>query len=263
MDLLRDIREWGYESVEFPMFAPDCSPWPTLAARLDELGLSRTAVTVIPQDASPIADSASARRQGVDHLRLCIDSCATLGAGVLCGPMYSPCGLLVGRGPDEREWDWAVAVLREAGEHAAGAGVKLAVEPLNRFETYFLNSVADASRLVDEVGLASVGILYDTFHANIEEKDPVGAIEQAGERIVHFHVSENDRSTPGAGHIPWAWTFAALKTNGYEGALTVEAFGRAMPEVAAATSIWRPMFESDRTLAEDACKFIRDIWSAA
>jgi D-psicose/D-tagatose/L-ribulose 3-epimerase len=261
--LLSEIGGWGYDSVEFPMFAPDGSPWSELAARLNDLGLERTAVTVVPEAANPIADDARVRRAGIDHLKACVDACAALGADVLCGPMYSPCGALVGRGPTAQEWEWGVAALREAGEHAADAGVALAVEPLNRFETYFLNCVADASRFVDEVGQPSVGLLFDTFHANIEEKDPVGAISAAGPRIRHFHVSENDRSTPGAGHIPWAATFAALKSTGYDGALTVEAFGKALPEVAAATSIWRRMFDDEAGLAEQACRFIREGWAAA
>lgn len=263
LGLLGDIREWGYESVEFPMFGPDCSPWPLLAARLDDLGLSRTAVTVMPPAANLIDEDPAVRRAGTDHLKACIDSCVALGAGVLCGPMYSPCGALVGRGRTAQEWDWAVASLREAGLHAASAGVTLAVESLNRFETYFLNCAADASKLVDEVGVLSVGLLFDTFHANIEEKDPVGAIGVAGHRIAHFHVSENDRSTPGEGHVPWPLVFAALKATGYDGSLTVEAFGKALPEVAAATSIWRQMFESEPRLAAAACRFIKEGWSAA
>ncbi len=261
--LLGDIRRWGYDSVEFPMFTPDCSPWLGLAGRLDDLGLGRTAVTVMPEHANPIAADAKVRRAGVDHLKACVDGCAVLGAGVLCGPMYSPCGALVGRGPTDQEREWAMAALRQAGEYAASAGVVLAVEPLNRFETYFLNGVEDASRLVDEIGLPSVGLLFDTFHANIEEKDPVGAIRAAGSRIRHFHVSENDRSTPGAGHVPWAATFAALKASGYDASLTVEAFGRALPEVAAATSIWRRMFDDEAGLAAKACRFIREGWAAA
>ncbi len=103
-------------------------------------------------------------------------------------------------------------------------------------------------------------MMVDTFHANIEEKDPAGAIRAAGDRLVHFHVSENDRSTPGEGHIPWAQIFTALQEIGYDGFLTVEAFGRAMPEVAAATCIWRGMFPSEAHLARSARQFIRAAW---
>ena len=255
--LLGDIRGWGYDSVELPMFSPNSSPWGPLARRLDDLGLARTVVTVAAPEANPISPDAGVRRAGVDHLKSCVDSCVTLGADVLCGPIYSPVGGLVGRGRTEDEWGWAVEALREAGEHAASAGVALGVEPLNRFETYFLNSAEDAARLIDAIDLPAVGILFDTFHANIEEKDPIAAIGTAGRRISHFHVSENDRSTPGEGHIPWPLVFEALRATGYNGTLTVEAFGRALPELAAATCIWRQMFPSEEHLASSASRFIR------
>jgi len=178
------------------------------------------------------------------------------------GPLYSPCGRLVGRGPTSGEFGWAVETLRAAAEHAATLGLTLAVEPLNRFETYFLNCAEQAVTLVDQVRQPNLGILYDTFHANIEEKDPVGAIAVEGSRIVHVHISENDRSTPGAGHVPWPETFAALRATGYDGWLTVEAFGRALPEVAAATSIWRDMLEGEDVLARKTAGFIRSGWGA-
>jgi D-psicose/D-tagatose/L-ribulose 3-epimerase len=257
LGLLDDIKGWGYDGVEFPMFAPDCSPWETLAAKLDDLGLGRTAVTVVPETANPISTDAEVRRAGLDHLRACVDSCAVLGADVLCGPMYSPCGLLVGRGPNAEEWGWGVEALQQAADHAAGAGVTLAVEPLNRFETYFLTCVDEAVRFVDAVDRPNLGMLYDTFHANIEEKDPVAALRAARGRVAHFHVSENDRSTPGRGHAPWVETFAAAKEIGYDGWLTVEAFGRALPEVAAATCIWRDMIESEAALAAETVGFLR------
>ena len=262
LPLLDSLKAWGYDGVEFPMFSSDCSPWATLAAKLDDLGLGRTVVTIVPETGNPIADDPAVRQAGLDHLRACLDACALLGADHLVGPMYSPCGRLVGRGPTSAEWGWAIETLRAAAEHAAGLGITLAVEPLNRFETYFLNCAEQAVRLVDEVGHPSLGMLYDTFHANIEEKDPVGAVRVAGCRIAHVHISENDRSTPGEGHVPWPQTFAALRESGYDGWLTVEAFGRALPEVAAATSIWRDMLESEEALARRTAEFIRSGWAA-
>jgi len=263
LPVLESIKGWGYDGVELPMFSPDCSPWGTLAGKLDDLGLGRTAVTVMPETANPISEEAAVRAAGRDHLRACLDACAVLGAETLVGPMYSPCGTLVGRGPTDDERRWAKEALLAAADHADTLGINLAVEPLNRFETYLLNSVAQAAQLVDEVGHPRLGMLFDTFHANIEEKDPVGAITLAGPRIAHFHVSENDRSTPGEGHVPWPETFAALRQTGYDGWLTVEAFGRALPEVAAATCIWRDMLRSEQALAESAAEFIRTAWDAA
>ena len=260
LGLLEDIKGWGYDGVEFPMFAPDCSPWETLAAKLDSLELGRTVVTVMPPEANPIAEDPSVRQAGVDHLKSCVDSCATLGADYLIGPLYSPVGALVGRGPTQDEWAWGVAVLRAAAEHAAGAGVTLAIEPLNRFETYFLTCCEDAARFVDDIGHPNLRMMFDTFHAHIEEKDPVAAIKASGSRIAHVHISENDRSTPGEGQVPWPQIFSALKEIGYDNWLTVEAFGRALPELAAATCIWRDMMPSEEHLARNANAFIRENW---
>ncbi|MBI3921684.1 MAG: sugar phosphate isomerase/epimerase [Armatimonadetes bacterium] len=256
LPLLEAIKGWGYDGLEFPMFSPDCSPWKTLACKLDDLGLGRTVVTIVSPQANPISDDPSIRRAGLNYLKACIDSCEVLGATFLVGPLYSPCGALVGRGRTETEWAWGIESLRAAAEYASTAGICLTIEALNRFETYFLNSAEDAARFVDEVDHPNLRMMFDTFHANIEEKDPVEAIKTAGKRIAHFHVSENDRSTPGEGHVPWVGTFSALKEIGYEGWLTVEAFGRAMPEVAAATCIWRDMFPSEEHLARNARAFI-------
>lgn len=256
LPLLQSLKEWGYEGVEFPMFAADCSPWKTLSNKLDELELGRTVVTIVSPDANPISEDPAVRRAGVNHLKACVDSCGVLGSTLLVGPLYSPCGGLVGRGRTKEEWAWGIESLRAAAEHAAQGGVTLAVEPLNRFETYFLNSVEDTIRFVDAVNHPHLKMMFDTFHANIEEKDPVAALKATGSRLAHFHVSENDRSTPGEGHITWASILSALGEIGYDGWLTVEAFGRAMPEVAAATCLWRDMFPSEEHLAREARRFI-------
>jgi len=256
------IKGWGYDGVEFPMFTPDCSPWSAFRSELDDLELGRTAVAVLPEGTSLIGDEPGERSAAIDHLKASVDSCVELGAEILCGPVYAPVGLLVGRGPTDDERKRCVECLRVVGEYARGSGVTIAVEPLNRFETYFLNCQADASRLVDAVGIDSVGQLYDTFHANIEEKNISDAIKAGGKRIKHVHISANDRATPGEDHIDWPETFAALKGIGYDGWLTIEAFGAWLPEVAGATCIWRKMAPSEEHVARKGLAFIRKSWEA-
>lgn len=260
LPLFDRIKAWGFDGIEFPMYTADCSPWAVIAAKLDDLGLGATVCTMANDAANPISDDPAIRQAAVDHFKSCVDATLVLGADLMMGPMYSPVGALVGRPPTRDEWQRGVEVLRAAGEHAQAAGVTFAIESLNRFETYFLNCMADGSRFVDDIGLPNVGLTFDTFHANIEEKDPVAAVRATGHRITHVHCSENDRSTPGQGHVPWKEVFAALKGIGYDRWLTVEAFGRALPEIAAATCIWRDMMESDEQLATDAVKFIRENW---
>ncbi len=165
--------------------------------------------------------------------------------------------------PGEAEWEASVDVLQAAADYAARAGLTLVCEFLNRFEIYLLNDAAQAARFVRCVNRANVGVHYDTFHAHIEEKDVAGAIESAGAGIRHVHVSENDRSTPGRGQVRWAETFSALRRVGYDGWLTIEAFGAALPSLAAATRIWRRMFVDEEVLAREGLAFVRAAWAEA
>jgi D-psicose/D-tagatose/L-ribulose 3-epimerase len=180
-----------------------------------------------------------------------------LGAQTLVGPYHSAIGLFSGQGPTEDEWKWGVDSMRQVAEHAGEAGVMLGVECLNRFETYLLNCHADSTRFVREVDHPNCRMMYDTFHANIEEKDPAAAIRDCIDVLCHVHISENDRSTPGQGAVPWDATFDALHAAGYDGWLMIEAFGLALPELVAATKIWRRMYESEEQLSRDGLAFMK------
>jgi D-psicose/D-tagatose/L-ribulose 3-epimerase len=165
--------------------------------------------------------------------------------------------------PTDAERANLVSVHKRAAEYAASKNLALAVEPLNRFECYILNTVADAADIAGKVGAPNYGLLYDTFHANIEEKDPVGAIKAHLDHITHVHLSENDRGTPGKGHVPWERTLAALKHGGYEGWCTIESFGSAMPELAAATKVWREFAPSRDEVYKFGHDFLRETWAQA
>jgi D-psicose/D-tagatose/L-ribulose 3-epimerase len=168
-----------------------------------------------------------------------------------------------GSPPTAEEAHHVVEVHRAAAHHAAVAGISLSVEPLNRFEAYLMNTVAAAAAIVGAVDMPNYGLLYDTFHANIEEKAPVGVIPPHLSRINHVHLSENDRGTPGKGHIPWRATLSALRAGGYDGWCVIEAFGRALPEIAAATRVWRDFFPSDEEVVQSGHDFLRAVWAQA
>ena len=259
--LLDTIKTWGFDGAEFPMFEPSGEHWGKLGRHCEELGLARTVSACVPEKASPVSPEASVRQAAADFLKRCVDRSQELGAKTICGPFYAPVGKLVGRGRTEEEFARCAEVLRGAAEYAQKAGIQLALEPINRFETYVFNCQEDGGKMVDAVAMPNFGLLYDTFHAHIEEKNVGAAIRHAGKRILHVHISENDRSTPGAGQVRWPETFAALKAIGYDRWLTIEAFGRAMPEVAAATCIWRSMFTSEEQLSRDGLKFLRANWA--
>ena len=255
--VLEMIKSTGYDGVEVPLFNYDLD-YGRWGQKLDEIGLQRTAVTIRGVEDNPISPDAAVRAAGLEMNKRAVDCCAALGATHLVGPFHSALGEFSGAGPTGDEWKWGVESLRAASEHAGKSGVLLCVEGLNRFETYLLNTMEDSARFAREVGHAHCRVMYDTFHANIEEKNIPAAIRAGGDLIRHVHISENDRSTPGSGNIRWQENFDTLHEIGYDGWLTVEAFGLALPEIAAATKIWRRMFESEAQLTRDALLFMKD-----
>ena len=258
------LRALGYDGVEVPVFEGEVAHFEALGRQLANIGLRRTAVgIVLSPEANPMADDAASRSAGIEHLKWLVDCASALGAEVLCGPYTQPLAVFSGRGPTPEEWARLAEGQRVMASAAGEAGLTLAVEPLNRFECYALNTASDAARLVAEVGAPNYGYLYDTFHANIEETDPIGVIAETAKAISHVHISENDRGTPGRGHIDFRATFTALKAAGYDGWLTVEAFGQALPDLAAATRVWRPLFDSEDQVAEDAINLITRGWNTA
>ncbi len=257
MPVLRQLKDVGYDGVEVPMFSYDEALYLTWGQRLDGLGLERTVVTIRTEGDNPISPDPRVRAAGIDATRRALDCCKVLGAKSLCGPFHSALGLFSGSGPTPDEWKWGVESMRAVAEHAATVGVTLAVEYLNRFETYFLTCAADTVRFISAVNHPNCRMMYDTFHANIEEKNVREAISTAAPHTAHVHISENDRSTPGRGGVRWQETFDAFRETRYDGWMVVEAFGLALPAIAAATKIWRRMYESEEQLARDALAFMK------
>jgi D-psicose/D-tagatose/L-ribulose 3-epimerase len=257
------LARMGYDGLELPIFGGDPERFRVLGARLADLGLERTATAVCPPEADPIHPDLAVRSAAVAHLQRAIDCAEAAGVRLIGGPLYAAIGKFSGKPPSDAEWEASVGVMQSAADYAARAGITLVFEFLNRFEIYLLNDAARTARFARCVERANVGVHYDTFHAHIEEKDPARAIESAGAAIRHVHVSENDRSTPGQGQVRWAETFSALRRIGYDGWLTIEAFGAALPSLAAATKIWRRLFVDEEVLAREGLAFVRRAWAEA
>ncbi len=255
--LLVDLKKTGYDGVEIPVFEGSSAEYQSLGGKLRDLGLGSTAVTVMAPEASPISPDAKVRQAAVDRLKWVLDRCAEFNAEVLCGPLHSPLGVFSGTGPTADERQRGIETFRKVADHAAAAKVTLAVEYLNRFENYFLTTAADTKQWVDAINHPACGLMWDTFHAHIEEKDSPAALEAVRERLVHVHLSENDRGTPGTGQVNWAGTFATLKKIRYDRWLTIEAFGRALPDLAAATRVWRDLFAKPEDVYTEGLAFIR------
>jgi D-psicose/D-tagatose/L-ribulose 3-epimerase len=257
MPVLERLKKIGYDGVEVPIFDLDTAQWTMWAKRLDELGLERTANTVIAPEHNPLSADPKTREAAYRHMQGVVDCCAAVGSSILCGPHQVALGVFTGKGATEEEWKRSVDHLHRVAEYAATANVILAEEVVNRFELYHVNTLDQGIRLIDEVEHPNCRIHLDTFHAHIEEKNTAAAIRRAGRRIAHVHISENDRGVPGTGSVAWGPTFDALREVGYDSWLTVEAFGNFLPNLAAATKIWRPLFASEEGLATDAYAFLK------
>jgi D-psicose/D-tagatose/L-ribulose 3-epimerase len=207
-------------------------------------------------ETNPISPDAAIRQAARDRLRWVPDRCSEFGAEVLCGPLHSALGAFSGVPPTPEEWERGVEFFRKLSADARAARVQLAIEYLNRFENYFLTTAADTLSFVDAIDQSECGLMWDTFHAHIEEKS-VAPLETVRSRLVHVHLSENDRGTLGTGQVKWNATFAALRKIHYDRWVVVEAFGRALPDLAAATRVWRDLFKDPMTLCDESLRFMR------
>jgi D-psicose/D-tagatose/L-ribulose 3-epimerase len=256
--LLDDIKKMGFDAVEIPVFETDVQKYAAWSKIFDDAGLARTGCTVRGADDNPMSADPKIRQKGVEANKVAVEVAAAAGCETLIGPYHSALGWFSGAGPTADEWKWAVDSMRQVAEHAEKFKINLALEYLNRFECYLLNTAADGVRFCREVNHPRCKMMYDTFHSHIEEKNTAQAIRALKDCVIHVHISENDRSTPGAGNIRWAENFDTLHEIGYNNLMVIEAFGLALKNLIPATKIWRRMYESERQLAVDGLRFMKE-----
>jgi D-psicose/D-tagatose/L-ribulose 3-epimerase len=259
--VIEKLKAAGYDGVEIPIFdISNPAHFKTIGQLLKDNGLEATAVTVLPDEAHNAISANAASRQGaIDHLNRVIDCAHNAGVQTLCGPYYQVLGQFSGAYPSEAELEGAASVHRAIAPIAQSAGIKCAIEALNRFEAHLLNTMEQAAAYVQRVDHPNFGTMYDTFHANIEEKNPFTAIDTvfATGKLNHVHISENDRGTPGRGHINITEQIQHLQKIGYDGWMTIEAFGGALPDLAAATRVWRDFFPTTEQVYEEGIALIK------
>ena len=259
-DTLSFLKNTGFDFVEVPINDPaDLSKWQRIGQQCADLGLAVQSCTICPPDKSLISSNVAVRRVAVAYLKQVVDASAALGSRMLMGPLYSGFKTFTGKPATAQEWDWSVTGMREVAEHAQTQGVTLAIEYLNRFEIYLLTCADDVRRYIEAVDHPNCRASFDTFHANIEEKSMAAAIRTLAPYLVQVQVSENDRSTPGKGHVNFAEVFATLDEVGFTGPIAIEAFGLNPPDLAAAANIVRKMFQSPEQLAADGLAFVRSL----
>ena len=262
--IIEKLARAGYDTVEIPILEGTPAHYEKVRKAVKDNGLLCDVVTNMPDVLrNPISPDKKLRANALDFMKQVIDCTQALGADLLVGPFYQPVGNFTGIGPTDDEKKHAAEHARASAEHAARAGITLAVEFLNRFEAYFLTTMDGVAEHVKAVDMPNFKAMFDTFHANIEEADPVKSLCVHSDIITHVHISENNRGVPGRGHVDWRGVFGTLRSTGYDNWLTIEAFGRVLPAFAAATRIWRDIFESPEALYTDGIKFIRAQWDAA
>jgi len=255
--LLAPIKAAGFDGVEIPLFRPTGFDASDIRKGLEANGLECNVCTILVDGMSLISDDAAIRARTQGHLRDLISCAAEVGARTMAGPIYSPVGYLPGRRRTAEEWKWAVEGYHAIADTLVANDVTLAIEPLNRFETFFLNTAEDAAKLCDEVNHPSIGVLFDTFHANIEEKNIADGYRTVGKHLKHVHTCENDRGIPGSGHVAWPQVFQALRDLKYDGWLTIESFGFALGDLSAAAAIWRDIELTPESIAFEGVKFLK------
>jgi D-psicose/D-tagatose/L-ribulose 3-epimerase len=225
-------------------------------------GLAVGVCAAMGPDRDLIHPDESIRTNGMDYVRHCIDAAKTLGARSVCGPLYSAVGRTWQATDDERKRDVDLLVrqLGELAKYAGERGVWLGVEPLNRFETSFINLASQAIEVADRVDHPACGLMLDTFHMNIEEKSIGDAIRAAGTRMGQLHACENDRGAPGSGHVPWDEVAQACRDIGFNGPFVIESFTNKVKSIAKAAAIWRTFADSQDALAEDGLRYLRTLF---
>jgi D-psicose/D-tagatose/L-ribulose 3-epimerase len=260
-ELAPRVRDWGFDMIELPVENPGDWDAATAARLLADLGLGATVCLVMGPGRELVAADPGSVATTQDYLRQVVDIAAEVGSAVIAGPAYASVGRTWRMSPADRQACYAE--LREnlapVVEHAISAGVRIGVEPLNRYETSVLNTVDQTLLALDGLPAEGCGIALDVYHLNIEERDIPAAIRRAGRRIVHVQVCANDRGAPGADHLDWPGILAALDDSGYDGPLAIESFTAENATIATAASIWRPLAVSQDAIAVDGLKFLRGV----
>lgn len=263
LDLVDKVADLGFDLIEICVEDPATIDAPAIRKRCDAAGIGATVCGAFGPDRDMSADDPAVRENTKAYVRTCVDIAEALDARVVVGPMYSAVGRTRMADPAERKAQRTLAAdgIREVAQYAAGRNVSLGIEPLNRFETDLINTVDQGIELLDEVGEDNVGLLLDTFHMNIEEKDLPAAIRRAAGRITEFHACSSDRGTPGEDHVDWSGVVRALAEGGYAGPVVIEAFTPKIKEIARAVSIWRPLAESEDGLAGNGLAHLKRVFA--
>jgi D-psicose/D-tagatose/L-ribulose 3-epimerase len=259
--LFPKFKKWGFDTLELPVEAPEHIDPAKVKAAADKHGLVIGSICACMGPGRDFRGSDEDQKAGMDYCMALIDQAAVMGCPRVIGPIYSVVGKADAVEPAQQKIEWALVVknLKVLAKHAEAKGVEVCIEPLNRFETDFLNTSDQGLRLVKAVGSKAVKLHLDTFHMNIEEKNQAAAIRKVGKLLGHFHACGSDRGTPGGDHIAWPEIVKALKAIGYKGDVVIESFTTDVKVIARAAAIWRKIEPKRDDIAVNGLKFLRKV----
>lgn len=268
LPLLDKCKKMGFDAVEILPFDPDNFPAAKAKAAAADLGLTLNTGYGMPAEYNIISPDAKVRANGLEFSEKLIDLSYEAGAEVFGGMIYCGWGYLTGKMRTEQEWKWAVEGYQKIADYALSNGdLILGIEPVNRFESHFINIAADAVKFIRDVGRPNVKVHLDTFHMIREEESiPRAVLDTAGD-LGYVHACENQRGIPGTGQVPWVKFFRALKQTGYDGCITIESFDPDMERIAKLCCIWRKLADSPEQLASQGLAYLHgikdEVWAEA
>jgi D-psicose/D-tagatose/L-ribulose 3-epimerase len=256
IDLIDHAQAFGFSVFEVTLVNLAAVDAVAIRRRAEAAGMELYGTMGLPKDKGLVTTDRATREQTVSFLKAAVEAARAMGARHFGGMLYAVPGRFTGRGPTVDEIRWLVEGLSEVVLFAKSCDVTILVEPVNRYETYLLNTAAQAQVVVDSIGQPNVGLLLDTYHMNIEEQGIAATIRRHAKSLRHLHLNESDRGTLGRGNVDWVSVFAALKEIGYAGVGSIESFGASSPELGITTAIWRELFPSPDELARQGLAFL-------
>ena len=262
--LFQQFKAWGFDGVEIAVEDPKEFDAPFIRAELDRHGLICTSVCACFPPSRDLRGTPAQQRASIRYLKQLVDIADILGTDIVMGPLYSATGRAdaVPAAEYKKQWRTVRGHLKTICDYAGARGKIICMEPLNRFETDFLNTVEQGLQMIAEVKSPALKLLLDTFHMNIEEKKPAAAIRRAGKHVGHFHASASDRGTPGNDHVDWPGVAQALRDIHYQGAVVIESFTTDVKVIARAAAIWRKIEPSRDDIARVGVKFLKKTFAA-
>lgn len=254
-------RELGFDGVEIHLGYPDQIPIEKTKKVLKDNDMGINFAVTLNNETNAISENPDIRRNGLEYFKKCIDVAHAISGGdcIVGGVNYASWGYFTGTGRTEQEWEWGLGNYREAARYAKDKGITLAIEPVNRFETFFINTMEDGLKFCRDVGEPNVKLHLDTYHMIREEKSFYKSIVGAGDVLGYFHACENDRGVPGTGLVPWEEVYTALRDINYQGWITIESFVPDIKELARLCAIWRKLAPSADFLANEGLKHIKTV----